>query len=443
MGMTPVLPSMRVTGPAGSSRAHAISVRRPTNIHMNGPSDRIIGRLPGRTLICLLPLAAVPVRAGDTPTPHHIEHKTTAQSDFLLALPPEYKPGDQPALVVCLHGTNTNANDILSFWLTMNSPYPMLFVATQSSGRGWRDTDAARVFAAVEYLRQHHSADWTRVLLTGHSAGGAMTFHLIYERKFPAAAAATTANYLPPSVTGPMIRARSDLPVYYAVGMRDINQERMRAGITLLRSNGTSVVVRQPDIGHILDRDATQQALDFFVKQNSLKIRDTIRQANTHFTEGRPALAVSLLQPILDNTRYHITEDVADVETAMSRIEQPGKSRLARAESLIADRQYQPALDILCSIERDYTGGRLARKSAELRKAVISQQPQTPVQTPQKRDREKEAGNLLDTALELTRQRKFKQAKDKCRILLANYQGTRSAAGAKRLLEQLELHTGR
>jgi len=403
------------------------------------PAGLVIAMLHCLGWICVVYLLGPPAGLTDAPTTYRIERKRIPEGEFLLAVPSEYRHGDRPALVVCLHGTNTDAGDILAFWLSMRCPYPMVFVAPQSSGKGWRDTDAARVFAAVDWVRNEMTVDGSRVLLTGHSAGGAMTFHLIYERNFPATAAATTANYLPPSVTAEEIRQRKDLPVYYAVGTGDVNQERMRAGIILLRSNGAYVSVRQPNIGHVLDRQATQGAMDFFIRRNSRRIQTALHQADDHVWEDRPALAISLLQPILDHARYHNRPDVLAAESAMARIEKAAEPALVQADALIAAGDAKEAIEILYRVEKRYAGGRLARRLAERCAALSSALPATDEPQPPAAQREAEARWLLEVALKLTRQRKYAQARQKCRILLASYAGTRSAAGAKRLLGQLNL----
>ena len=81
----------------------------------------------------------------------------------------------------------------------------------------------------------------------------------------PVTAVAALANYGPPWITDEQVRARRHVPVFYAVGMADVNHERMREGIGRVRSAGGRVDLYRPTLGHVLDPTVAQAAVDWWL----------------------------------------------------------------------------------------------------------------------------------------------------------------------------------
>ncbi|MFQ5492242.1 MAG: hypothetical protein ACE5GE_16120, partial [Phycisphaerae bacterium] len=243
---------------------------------------------------------------------------------YWLATPADLDPQQQYPLIICLHGTQTKSRDILDFWLSLDEKLPFILAAPQAVEAGWRETDLKFIHQFDAHLRQTVNYDPQRVLLTGHSAGGAMTFHLLYADNFQATAIAVTANYLPPTVTSRMVTARRDLPVFYAVGEADLNRPRMRDGLAILRGAGANVTVKRPSIGHVLSRDIGTGALRWFEDRCRRTVQRRIDAAKLDvetIQEVGPAAAD--LEDILRNPNTHFQNQLAQAADRLALLQQP------------------------------------------------------------------------------------------------------------------------
>ncbi|MCP4593383.1 MAG: hypothetical protein GY842_21820 [bacterium] len=289
---------------------------------------------------------------------------------YYLLVRPEAVPADTPLpLVVCLHGTETSAVDILRFWRSLRAELPVVFVAPQGSRAGWRASDMPLLREMVDDVRGRVVFDPGRVLLTGHSAGGATAFRLAYVEGFPATALAVTANYLPPAVTDEQISARMDVPVFYAVGTHDLNRDRMRTGVSRLREAGVRVTMRRPRIGHVLDAKVGQEALVWFEQVCRDRVQACIDASMEY---GGPSGTAGGLAAELEGVFAHpegqFSEQLQPAQRALARLEAPGRRRLAEARRLADGRRYREAHALLRRVERDYSPAALsavARKCRE------------------------------------------------------------------------------
>jgi len=398
-----------------------------------------IGLLASGVSIGVLPALAYAGPAATAATTYRaVERVELSDGFYLLARPAGYKHGDQPPLVVCLHETDTGAETILAFWRRLKTPIGMLLAAPEHHRPGWRQADLPCIRAMLAHLGKHVTYDPKRVLLTGYSAGGAMAFHLLYAEAFPATAVAATANYVPPSVTAKMVAARRDVPIFYAVGMRDVNQDRMRASIELLRANGGRLTLLRPDIGHTLDPAVGQQAMDWFVKTMTRQTLTQIDQAAKAGEERRYAVGMAVVEPILDQRRWHAPEVVARADSVRIELEQPGREHLARAKHLTDQRQHLEAIDVLRRVELAYGTARLGLEAQKRREALQADpKVRAAEQVRQQERREQASRESLVRAQRLVVNRKYLQAKEQCRAIIRTYPGTTAATRAQTLLDQL------
>lgn len=357
---------------------------------------------------------------------------------YWLALPAGYKPGAQPALLVVLHGTDDNARQMIDFWGRLSMPCPVILAAPQGVGRGWCDRDPAAIRAMFAHLNERVSHDSERVLLAGFSAGGAMGFHLLYKEKSPVTALAALANYVPPSIASEEIRARSGVPVFYAVGMDDLNHERMRWGLSRLRDAGGDVFLHRPRIGHVLDPVVGQAALDWFFKQT----RESLDRQAQAAVGGDTATALPRLETVLAQARWHDPASVDVARQTLERIESPGREQLRQAKLMLDSGRKLEAAELLLTVETRYAAGRLGREAGGLR-LRIEDDPEVRRQLAERRARRRadEAFELYRAAQMLVAQNRLHDAAERCRQVTTLYQDTPSAPRAKFLLDTIEQKT--
>jgi hypothetical protein len=273
--------------------------------------------------------------------------------------------------MICLHGTDTTAADILDFWRGLDHHVPYVMVAPQGTHAGWRDSDRALVDEFLDHVSKTVLYDRSRVLLTGHSAGGAMAFHLLYVEGFPASAVAVTANYVPPTVEHRHVARHKDIPVFYAVGESDVNRERMREGLTLLRRNGASVTVRRPPIGHVLDRSVGQAAVDWYASLCRARVDALLARAQEDLDRQRtPGPSAAALEALVRHARTHRDDQVKAATEMLFRLQRRGRRTLARADKLLTLNRPLEARDELLTVEARYGGSSLAVEAKRRRARV-------------------------------------------------------------------------
>jgi hypothetical protein len=367
-----------------------------------------------------------------------VERVDLASGFYLVSRPVGYTAGDRPPLIVCLHETDTGAGTILEFWRGLKSPIGVLLAAPEHHMPGWREADMPCIRAMIEHLRQNVSYDPKRVLLTGYSAGGAMAFYLLYAESFPATAVAATANYVPPTITAKMIAARRDVPIFYAVGQRDINHDRMKSSIELLQANGGTLTLLRPDIGHALDPVVAQQAMDWFIETTTQRLLREIDQAGRMVRTRSYAAGLAIVEPIVGQRRWHLPQVVSKAEAALAELERPGREDLARAERLLQGGAQLDALDLLRRLGSDYGLSRLGTE-ARGRRDRLEGDPTVCAADRARRDAQQEQAGTkaLVLAQRLAAQRQYEQARQQCYTIIRAYPGTAAAARARTLLEQL------
>ncbi len=365
---------------------------------------------------------------------------------YWLKTPPDYKPTDRAPLVICLHGTDDLASDSLRFWSSCGLTRGAVWAAPQASGRGWSDTDLPRLQETWADLRSRVGFDAQRVLLAGFSAGGAMTFHWLYREAFPATAVVTLANYLPPGVTAADVGKQKHVPVFYGVGMDDINHERMRAGLALLREQDVRVTLVRPPIGHALSADVGRTALAWFEElcrdAGRRRLEEAAAAIHRDKATGSGRAAVEA-ERLLAQARWHDAETVKRAEALLAQALAWGRGRLAEAERLAAEGRNDPqqgvnAAACLREIETAYAGASLAQE-ARARREKIEADPAVRQAAAEKdrRRREEEATALYLEMQRLVAAGKLDDARRICETITAGYGDTAIAQRAQNLLPKL------
>lgn len=386
----------------------------------------------------LIYACAVVLTLGQTSaTPQRVD---LPDGHYWLATPPNLDAQQKYPLIVCLHGTETKSQDILAFWISLDNKLPFILAAPQGVQAGWRETDLSFIRQFHNHLLETVNVDPTRVLLTGHSAGGAMAFHLLYAESFQATAVAVTANYLPPTVTSQMVSDRRDVPVFYAVGQADLNRPRMRQGLDLLRSAGANVSVRRPPIGHVLSRQIGGQALQWFEDLCHRSVQDRLDAADLdpqRVEHLGPAAAD--LEDILRNRATHFLDQFALAADRLARLQQPGRQLLATAQRRLAQKDPLGARDNLIQVQTRYRPSSLAVE-ATARRQPIEDRPEVIAHLRAKRlaDHRQKAQSLYQSALSSLAVANLSRAELCCRRLLDLYPDSDRAKDARNMLDSIK-----
>jgi len=355
---------------------------------------------------------------------------------YWLCLPAGCGAGQEPPLLLALHGTNDTAREMIDFWAARKARVPMIIAAPQGIGPGWRSGDLATIRAMLEHLRVHVSYDRRRVLLAGFSAGGAMGLYLLYREQLEVTAVAALANYVPPSITADEVHARRHVPVFYAVGMADVNHERMRRGIQYLRSAGGNVDLYRPRLGHTLDAGVGQSALDWLFDQCARDVEAVIAGATPG---GAVAESAVKLEGIIAQRRWHEPAHVERASAALARIKAPGRHDLDAARNLMAEGRGAEAVERLRQVEVAYAGSRLGREARAIRmQAEADPQVREALAERAARRRAEEALAMYAGAQRLVADGRFDEAADRCRRVIRLYGDTPGAERARYLLSILQ-----
>ena len=365
---------------------------------------------------------------------------------YWLATPDQADPRTRYPLIVCLHGTDTSAAEILSFWRSLEAGLPFIFIAPQAGSAGWCDTDLTFLEELVEQIAGSVSFDPDRVLLAGHSAGGAMAFHLLYVEEFAATAVAVTANYLPPTVTAEMVARRREVPLFYAVGEGDLNRPRMREGLHLLRGAGARVTVERPRIGHVLDPEVGQHALDWFSSACRKLIDRQLVEARLAAEAGREAYVgpqAAALEELLRQREAHFPDQIAVAGDLLAKLQQSGHRLLAEARGLALQSKPLEARDVLLAVERRYHPSSVAVE-AKQRRLELEALPRVAQQLGARDEREarRKADDLWRSILVALTDTRVEEDKRQCRNLLALYPESGPAADARRVLDEFKAAAG-
>lgn len=354
---------------------------------------------------------------------------------YWLRRPAGYTAGQMPPLIIVLHGTDDTARQMLDFWSARSMRIPPLLAAPQGVGPGWRDSDAAIVRAMLDHLQANVTYDPQRVLLAGFSAGGAMCFQLLYVDGVPVTAVAALANYVPPWITDEQVQSRRQVPVFYAVGMTDVNHERMREGIQRLRSAGGRVDLYRPSVGHVLDEAVTQAALDWFFDRCS----ESATVLLDRLTASGTVADLPAAERIWDQRLWHEESHVQRAARLLEQIEAPGRQELQKAQGFVAESRPADAVEVLQRIEGTFVAGRLVREAQSLRSRLESD-PAVRREVAERRARWRAEQSLAmyAAAQRLVVQGRYDEAAGQCRRLLDLYGDTPAAERARTLLKMLE-----
>ena len=213
---------------------------------------------------------------------YHVDY----QSNFLLFVPENYKPGKRVPLVVVGHGGNSSMNSRIAeatanAYLKIYSPAIGknlgAIVVAPVSERGWGHIGNSLIFSTISKLTRMFSIDPDRIYITGQSMGG----HLAYRAALSlpdrwGAVSPHSGGY--DFVAKKSIGNLRNVPGLAIFGKREpygINTDN-KANAKWAKSNGLNWKFIEKNGGHTIYRDELPNVAQFF-KQNPRNLyRDTV-----------------------------------------------------------------------------------------------------------------------------------------------------------------------
>ena len=151
--------------------------------------------------------------------------KGHARGVFNLALPPDYTPTRPWGLVVALHGSGGDVNNMVAFHSPMlnKAGFITLYPQTTDDSQTWDSSEQmAQVLRLVSYVAEHYRVDFRRIVLTGGSMGGMGTWSIASSTPQVWSAGAPVAGW-PPLRSDAQFERLRGIPWYILHGDADKN----------------------------------------------------------------------------------------------------------------------------------------------------------------------------------------------------------------------------
>jgi phospholipase/carboxylesterase len=202
---------------------------------------------------------------------HHVRNEGSSRGGYSVYVP-EYMTPEVPApIVMGMHGGSGHGRTFLWTWLREARSRGLILVAPTSTGATWNfgdpDRDLGLIEGALEQLRSAWNVQSDRMLLTGISDGGTMTYvgGLIESSPFThLAPIAASFNPVLLEISDPS--RLNGLPIYIVHGMLDwmFSVQVARMAKNTLGSAGASVTYREiRDLSHTYPTEENQLIIDW------------------------------------------------------------------------------------------------------------------------------------------------------------------------------------
>ena len=298
--------------------------------------------------------------------------RVTLEHGSCLVDRPDSLAADAPApLVFCLHGTGDRAADMIAFWRSIDVELPFVVVAPEAGAAGWSESDLPLLLDALEHMRTSLHYDPQRVLLAGHSAGGALALHLLYAEDFPASAVAVSAGYLPPTVTPAMIAGHARTPVFCTLAASDGNRPAMEKLVAALRKARVNVKTGELSSGHELTVDGGRAIVQWFdeVCRNVVERRLQRARASFVWQDGH-GRRMTDVEDVIEHPEAYSSAQVEDARKVLRQLEQPARKEFLEVDRMLDERQPFEARRTLMELEDKYQPASITRTMHYKRRTI-------------------------------------------------------------------------
>jgi len=178
---------------------------------------------------------------------------------FNLALPAAYTPAKAYGVVVALHGSGSDGNNLPSFYSPQlnDAGYFVIYPTTSNANSFWNGpAELAHVYRLIEWLARNYRVDFRKLAITGGSMGGMGTWSHLLARPELWHCGASVAGH-PAAMEGEILEKLRGVPFYVLHGEKDTKGaslapvENVRKAVEELQRRKLNVVyVEEPGAGH-------------------------------------------------------------------------------------------------------------------------------------------------------------------------------------------------
>ncbi len=176
-----------------------------------------------------------------------------------VALPDEYTPKRAWPVAICLHGSNSDGDNVVSFYSPQlnRAGFITLYPTTTSRKHLWSTgVEMANVYRILSWAGRRWRIDYRRLVCTGGSMGGMGTWSHLLARPGLWSAGASVAGH-PAAMKGDVLERLRGVPFYILHGEKDTDGaslapvEHVRAAVAALKRRRIEpVYVEAPGAGH-------------------------------------------------------------------------------------------------------------------------------------------------------------------------------------------------
>ncbi len=318
------------------------------------------------TLLLGLVCAAAPAQSkqgkkGKT-APPEIQREAFGTSYYLLEVPPG-DPKKPRGLIVMLHGSGGRPEVCVPCYHDAVAKGFLVCLPASIDPAQYDDADEKQVLAMVDDVLQKHVIDRDRILLSGHSAGAAISFFLVSQRPdlFTACAAGAAGLRFPAE----RLRGSAHVPFFLATGAKDFNHGECTKSAPLLEAVGIRVVLRdEPAWDHGLAPEAWTAMFEWFDGLVPAEQGKALRAARAACDAGTWSKAAPTLAKLRDakGTTEHVR---TRVDIMLATIAAAADTELAAIFELVDAKKYEEALARLTKAKGAFAGTTAAARIDE------------------------------------------------------------------------------
>ncbi len=142
---------------------------------------------------------------------------------FNVSMPAGYTPRKAWALVVAMHGSKSDGNNVVPWYTPQlnTAGYFVVYPTTTQVTNDWsHEEELGNVYRMIDWVARRYRIDFRRLVATGGSMGGMGTWSCLLKRPDIWSAGASVAGY-PPATKGEALENIRGTPLYFVHGEKD------------------------------------------------------------------------------------------------------------------------------------------------------------------------------------------------------------------------------